>query len=69
VSNELESGMAMDAVIISAILEMERWNLGVSYDVTTSTLSRANNSRGAFEVSLIYTHPEKSRYKVNCPNF
>lgn len=68
-SNELDSGMAMDAVIISAILEMERWNLGISYDVTTSTLSRANNSRGAFELSLIYTHPEKSRYKVNCPNF
>ncbi len=69
VSNELESGMALDAIIVTAVLEMERWNLGLSYDVTTSTLATANNSRGAFEVSLIYTHPEKSRYKVNCPNF
>ena len=68
-ANKLDSGMDIDAFIVSAILEMERWNLGISYDITTSTLATANNSRGAFELSLIYTHPEKSRYRVNCPNF
>lgn len=70
VSNKLESGMAMDAVIIAAILEMERWNVGLSYDLTASSLATANNARGAFEVSLIYVHPSKSRrFKVNCPKF
>ncbi|MEN0007032.1 MAG: PorP/SprF family type IX secretion system membrane protein [Bacteroidota bacterium] len=69
VSNQLESEMGLDAVVVTAVLEMERWNLGLSYDITTSALSEANNSRGAFEISLIYTHPEKTRYRVNCPNF
>lgn len=69
VANQLDSGVNLDAVIVTAVLEMERWNLGVSYDITTSVLSEANNSRGAFELSLIYTHPEKTRYRVNCPNF
>lgn len=62
-------GKHFDALIMTAILEMERWNLGVSYDITTSALTTANNSRGAFELSLIYVHPAKSRYRVNCPKF
>ena len=70
VANQLEQGFAFDALIFTTILEMERWNLGISYDVTTSKLALANNSRGAFELSLIYVHPAQSRkYKVNCPNF
>ena len=70
VSNALESGVAMDAVIFTAILEMERWNFGASYDLTSSSLSEANNARGAFELSLIYIHPARSRkLKANCPKF
>lgn len=62
--------MGLDAVIFSAILEMERWQLGFSYDMTTSLLAGANNSRGAFEMSLIYTQPEKARQRrVSCPRF
>lgn len=68
-SNELESGMAMDAVVATAILEMERWNFGISYDITTSLLASANNSRGAFELSFIYTQPAHWRTSVKCPNF
>ena len=69
VVNKLDSGFSMDAITATAILELERWNLGFSYDITTSDLTLANNGRGAFEVSLIYTHPAKSRVRVNCPNF
>lgn len=70
VVNQLESGFSLDAITATAILEMEEWNLGFSYDITTSTLANTNNGRGAFEVSLIYTHPAKSRRaRVNCPNF
>jgi hypothetical protein len=32
------------------MLEWERWMLGLSYDMTTSSLARVNNSRGAFEL-------------------
>lgn len=63
------SGSHFESYIVTAILEVERWNLGISYDVTSSSLKTANNSRGAFELSLIYTHPAQSRYKVSCPNF
>lgn len=70
IANELDAGMGLDAIIITAILETERWNIGISYDVTTSSLAEANNSRGAFELSLIYVHPEKRRRpSVNCPKF
>lgn len=63
------SGSHFDALVFTAILEVERWNIGVSYDMTTSNLNVANNSRGAVELSLIYTHPAKSRIRVNCPKF
>ena len=63
------SGNHFDALVFTAILEVERWNIGVSYDMTTSNLNVANNSRGAVELSLIYVHPAKSRIKVNCPKF
>ncbi len=62
-------GSHFDALIVSTILEMERFNLGVSYDVNTSSLKDASQSRGAIEVSLIYIHPSKDKYKVNCPKF
>lgn len=69
VSNKLDSGFAMDAITATAILELEDWNLGFSYDITASSLKDATNGRGAFEVSLIYVHPAKTRVRVNCPNF
>jgi type IX secretion system PorP/SprF family membrane protein len=69
VANQLDKGMGLDAVVISAILEVERWQFGLSYDLTVSDLSVANNSRGAFELSLIYVHPSKERFRVACPNF
>ncbi len=59
----------LDALIFTAILELERWNLGFSYDVTASSLRRSNYSRGAFEISLIYFHPRQERYKIECPTY
>ncbi|MFT6320519.1 MAG: type IX secretion system PorP/SprF family membrane protein [Granulosicoccus sp.] len=68
ISKTVEGGHA-DALIISTILEMERINLGLSYDVNTSSLKTASQSRGSLEISLIYVHPTKTKYKVNCPKF
>lgn len=67
VSNQLE-GLGYVHTTFTAILEMERWNFGVSYDIN-SNITPATNSRGAFELSLIYTKPERRRVRVKCPNF
>lgn len=67
--NQLDSGLQMDAVAVVAMLELERWMLGISYDVTVSSLNRANNSRGAFELSLTYFHPAERKARVVCPRF
>lgn len=67
--NKLDKGVGMDALTFVAMLELQRWTLGLSYDVTVSGLTRANNSRGAFELSMIYYHPEHRRSRVKCPKF
>ncbi|MCB0637728.1 MAG: PorP/SprF family type IX secretion system membrane protein [Lewinella sp.] len=69
VANQLDDKVGLESTIISAILEVERWQFGLSYDITVSNLATANNSRGAFELSLIYVHPEKTRFKTVCPKF
>jgi type IX secretion system PorP/SprF family membrane protein len=66
-NNRLQKGIHFEALTVLAMVEIQRWTVGISYDVTTSTLTRANNSRGAFEVSAIYIHPEHRRSKVKCP--
>lgn len=67
-ANQLESGMLIDNVAVTAFLELERWNLGLSYDITTSALRQANNSRGGFEVSLIYVGKANYPQRLVCPN-
>ncbi len=68
ISNKLESGMLMNAVILGAAIEMEQLQIGLSYDLTTSQLSQLNNGRGAFELAITYVKPTKGRrQKVNCP--
>ncbi len=69
VGNKLDKDLQMDAITIVGMLELNRWMLGISYDVTVSGLTAANNSRGAFEVSLTYFHPEHRRSRVTCPKF
>ena len=67
--NKLAKGYQIDAVTVVGMLELDRWMLGLSYDITVSSLTQANNSRGAFEVSLMYIHPGEKRSHVVCPNF
>jgi len=50
-------------------VELNHWTVGLSYDITLSSLTLANNSRGAFEISVMYVHPETRRSRVICPNF
>lgn len=60
-----------DAVIPYVGLEFGEWHLGVSYDVNTSSLKAASNSRGGVELSLIYIKKpvDPNAKKLNCPKF
>ena len=43
-----------DAAIVSAGIDYNNLNVGVSYDFNTSDLDRASNGKGGYEISLIY---------------
>jgi hypothetical protein len=43
-----------DAIYPSIGLDYNELNVGFSYDINTSDLKRASNSRGAYEISLTY---------------
>ena len=60
-----------DAVIPYVGLEFGEWHFGASYDVNTSSLKPASNSRGGVEVSLIYIkkYVDPNMRKLNCPKF
>ncbi len=65
------SNITPDAVIIGARLEFIRFILGLSYDVNISNLNTVSNSRGAYELSLVYsgvfTSVGKRRLSIPCP--
>lgn len=67
--NKLNKGLQADAVTVVGMVELNRFMLGLSYDITVSSLTQVNNSRGAFEISLTYFHPGEKRSHVVCPNF
>lgn len=65
---DVEGSLASPAVTFTAILEVERWNVGVSYDVNANQLAPPTNGRGALELSIIYFQNAGGRkYKVECP--
>lgn len=69
VSNKLEDEMLFHSLIFGATLEMEKWSIGISYDVNVSSVSALSNGRGAYELSFIYVQPAKYREKVKCPKY
>jgi type IX secretion system PorP/SprF family membrane protein len=60
-----------DAVIPYLGLEFGEWHFGASYDVNTSSLKAASQSRGGVEISLIYIkkYVDPNAKKLNCPKF
>jgi len=63
-----------DAVCPYVGLEMKKLTLGLSYDVTSSSLSPANNGQGAYELSLTFNgcinkRDAEPRYNFACPKF
>lgn len=58
-----------DALIPMIGLDYNELNLGISYDVNTSDLKRASNSRGGYEIALTYiiTKVKPIGIKPPCP--
>jgi type IX secretion system PorP/SprF family membrane protein len=61
-----------DAIIPSVQMDYKNFRGGISYDITVSSLRKANNLRGGIELSLIYIFKKPVPFKVfkrNCPVF
>jgi len=68
-SNRLDSGIWMDALILSTRFDFNQFTLGFSYDVNVSSLQSASNSNGGYELSLVYKICNEDRRGVICPEF
>jgi hypothetical protein len=69
IANKIESGVLMDAMILSTRFDYDNFSLGFSYDVNVSELVPASNNNGAFEFALIYKICGPERRGVYCPRF
>jgi len=69
ISNKLEDQILLNSLIFNAIIELEKWSVGISYDINTSSVSDLSNGRGAYELSFIYTQPANYKTKVECPKY
>lgn len=58
-----------DAIIPYIGLEYNSFKLGASYDINTSNLKTASQSRGGFEISLLYIFRNNNKGYVPCPKF
>jgi type IX secretion system PorP/SprF family membrane protein len=58
-----------DAIIPYLGLEFNSMRVGASYDVNTSALKSVSQSRGGFELSIIYVHRPNTNRPLNCPRF
>lgn len=69
VSNQLADSPMLNAMVVSVGLETERIQFGVSYDIAVGPVGTITDSRGGFELSMIYTQPANYRSQVVCPKF
>jgi len=58
-----------DALVPYLGLEYNKFRLGVTYDVTMSSLKSVNQARGGFEISLIYVSKPSTDKSTPCPKF
>ncbi|MBS1729601.1 MAG: PorP/SprF family type IX secretion system membrane protein [Bacteroidetes bacterium] len=58
-----------DAIIPYVGIEFNSFRLGITYDINTSVLKTASESRGGLEISLIYLNKKPDSKGVPCPKF
>ncbi len=54
---------AKDAFVVSSLIEVANYAIGISYDVNTSSLKEASSGRGGFELALKYVSPSPFLYQ------
>ncbi len=64
-----EEKPTFDAIILSTRFDYNKFGLGFTYDINTSSLRQANAANGSFELSLVYVICGPERRGVYCPNF
>jgi type IX secretion system PorP/SprF family membrane protein len=69
IGNRLNDDLLMDAIILTGMVEWNKMVIGLSYDLTVSSLASSNSSRGAFELSFIYMQPGNRKGRIQCPEF
>lgn len=68
-AQRLETDIDADAIMIVLGIDYQTFQFAVSYDINTSTLSRASGGQGAIEFSVIYTHSGAYSRGQTCPAF
>jgi type IX secretion system PorP/SprF family membrane protein len=68
-TSEVETGTHMDALILSTRFDYNKYGIGLSYDINTSSLKKANAGNNSFELSFIYNICGPERRGIYCPNF
>lgn len=63
------TGTHLDAIILSTRFDYNKYGFGLSYDVNTSSLRKANAGNNSFELSFIYNICGPERRGIYCPNF
>ena len=58
-----------DAIAPYVGLEWNKFRLGMTYDVNVSSLKTVSNSRGGFEISLIFINKPSDEKGISCPKF
>jgi len=70
IGTDYDSSIFPDALIVTTRLDYNKWQFGVSYDITVSDLNRGNNKKGGIELSAIYIGSAHRRHKtLHCPRF
>jgi type IX secretion system PorP/SprF family membrane protein len=61
----------IDAIIIGGGIRFTKFDLGISYDINVSSLRKATNFRGAFEVTLVFLNgsPRPKKFIEPCSIF
>jgi len=58
-----------DAIIPYLGLEWDDFRIGASYDINTSSLKTASQSKGGMEISLIWAYRPDPDKSIRCPKF
>ncbi|MGB3802292.1 MAG: PorP/SprF family type IX secretion system membrane protein [Lewinella sp.] len=62
-------GTGLTSLVALVALELESVQIGVSYDLRTGDLNQVTNTRGGFEISIVYRQEAAYPSRVKCPTF